>query len=280
MNRITAKLSRIFRWFSDRQGYFGAKLFGLRVPVFPLMHLPDGFTVQKVGETGLSLVENFCTEDEAQHLINLARTRLRRSRITIGNKQVQDDYRTSQTAIVYDPFHERRGGHSAAAPCRYVAWFARNANVETVFVTRYGENEYYKAHQDFYPGFDGDRLYTVLIYLNDLAEDQGGGTVFEQLNIGVRPKLGRAVIWTNTNPDGSHHEETTHEALPVTNGGEKWAIQLWFRAYEMIEIPPGMIEVPQEKTGQAAIGSKRTCRPEPGPLAKWKPGSVYAKAFS
>jgi len=278
MNRFTAKLQRIFRWFSDRQGYFGAKLFGLRVPVFPLMHLPDGFTVQRVGDTGLSLVENFCTEDEAQHLINVARERLRRSRITIDNKQVQDDYRTSQTAIVYDPFVKddvvipllHRAGMLLGLPA---------ANVETVFVTRYGDNEYYKAHQDFYPGFDGDRLYTVLIYLNDLDEDQGGGTVFEKLNIGVRPRLGRAVVWTNTNPDGSHHEETTHEALPVTNGGEKWAIQLWFRAYEMIEVPPGMIEAPQEKPGKPLSGSEAL------PAGAWavgevEPGSVYAKAFS
>ena len=278
MNRITAKIRRSWRWLSDRQGYFGAKLFGLRVPVFPLMHLPDGFTVQQIGETGLSLVENFCTADEAQHLINIARTRLRRSRITVGDKQVQDEYRTSQTAIVYDPFTSdevvipllHRAGMLLGLP---------GTNVETVFVTRYGENEYYKAHQDFYPGFDGDRLYTVLIYLNDMNEDQGGGTVFEKLNIGVRPKLGRAVVWTNTNPDGSHHEETVHEALPVKNGGEKWAIQLWFRAYEMIDIPPGMIETPQQQPGKPLTGREEL------PAGAWavgdiEQGSVYAKAFS
>ncbi|MBT8422962.1 MAG: 2OG-Fe(II) oxygenase [Gammaproteobacteria bacterium] len=278
LKRIIAKLKRMYRWCSDRQGYFGGRLFGLRVPVFPLMHLPDGFTVHQVGDTGLSLIENFCTEDEAQHLINVARTKLRRSRITIGDKQVQDDYRTSQTAIVYDRFTQdkvvipllHRAGMLFGLPA---------ANVETVFVTRYGENEYYKPHQDFYPGFDGDRLYTVLIYLNDLEEHQGGSTVFEKLNIGVRPKLGRAVVWTNTNPDGSHHEETTHEALPVTNGGEKWAIQLWFRAYEMIEVPHGIIDAPQSQPGRPLTGR------EDIPAGAWvvgevEPGSVYAKAFS
>ena len=137
----------------------------------------------------------------------------------------------------------------------------------------------YKAHQDFYPGFDGDRLYTVLIYLNDLTEEQGGGTVFENLNIGVRPKLGRAVIWTNKNPDGSHHEETTHEALPVTEGAEKWVVQLWFRNYEMIGVPAALIETPQTAQGQALTGD------EDIPAGAWAPGEVspdspYGRAFS
>ena len=76
------------------------------------------------------------------------------------------------------------------------------------------------------------------------------------------------MIWTNTNPDGSHHDETTHEALPVTNGGEKWAIQLWFRAYQMIEVPPGMIEVPQEKPGKPLSGSEEL------PAGAWAVGFV------
>lgn len=278
MNRLIAKIRGLYRWLTDRQGYFGARLFGLRVPVFPLMHLPDGFTVHKVGDTGLNVVENFCTADEAQHLINAARTRLRESRITIDNKQVLDDYRTSKTATVYDPFVQ----DEVVVPLLYRAGMLLGLppeNVETVYVTRYSEGEYYKAHEDFYSGFDGDRLYTVLIYLNDMEESQGGGTVFEQLNIGVRPRLGRAVIWTNRNPDGSPHPETRHEAMPVTNGGEKWVIQLWFRAYSLIDIPPGMVDAPQTRPGAALTGNENI------PAGAWavgevSPDSPYGKAFS
>jgi Rps23 Pro-64 3,4-dihydroxylase Tpa1-like proline 4-hydroxylase len=107
-------------------------------------------------------------------------------------------------------------------------------HVETVFVTRYLSGEYYKKHEDFFPGFQGDRLYTVLIYLNDLNPEQGGGTTFEKLRLAATPKCGRAISWTNRNPDQSTHPETTHEALPVAEGAEKWAIQLWFRRYELI----------------------------------------------
>jgi prolyl 4-hydroxylase len=277
MTRLFAKLNRLYRWLTDRQSYFVARTFGLRVPVFPLMHVPDGFAVSSVGNTGLTLVENFCTPAEAEHLITQARSRLRDSRITINNQQVKDSYRTSKTAIVYDRFLR----DPMIVPLLYRAGMLLGlppAHVETVFVTRYEAGEYYKAHEDFYPGFDGDRLYTVLIYLNDLAEADGGGTVFNALKLGVRPRLGRAVIWTNTNPDGSHHAETTHEALPVTQG-EKWAIQLWFRNYPMMATPAAAEPPPQVATGLPLDGTEAL------PAGAWAvtevtPGSPYDKAFS
>ena len=139
-------------------------------------------------------------------------------------------------------------------------------NVESVYVTRYRAGEYYKAHHDAYEGFDGDRYYTTLIYLNDMEESEGGGTVFEKLNIGVRPKCGRAVIWTNRNPDGSTHAETTHEALPVNEGTEKWVIQLWFRSYKMIDIPANELD-----SGNAAtITALREAKNCLGALGLWK----------
>ena len=198
--------------------------------------------------------------------------------ITINNQQIKNDYRTSQTAMVFDPFNKDR----AVLPLLYRAGMLLGlpcTNVETVYVTRYGEGEFYKAHEDFYAGFDGDRLYTVLVYLNDLGPDQGGGTVFEKLKVGVNPKRGRAVIWTNTNPDGSYHQETRHEALPVKNGAEKWVIQLWFRKYPMIRIPDSLVDAPQTAKGEALTGSETL------PEGAWAPGEVtpdspYGKAFS
>lgn len=278
MTKIFRKVRNYYRWAMDRRGYARAKLLGPNVPLFPLAFLPHGFTVTHAGETGISIVENFCTPEEAAYLIDSARGKLQESRITINNKRIRDDYRRSQTAMVFDPYNK----DPAILPLLYRAGMLLglpHGNVETVFVTRYQEGEYYKAHQDFYPGFDGDRLYTVLIYLNDLRDDQGGGTVFEKLNIGVKPRLGRAVIWTNTNPDGSHHAETTHEALPVENGGEKWAVQLWFRNYELINVPESAIIAPQTRPGTALKGDEAL------PAGAWAvgdvdPNSPYGKAFS
>ncbi|MGI9290904.1 MAG: prolyl hydroxylase family protein [Gammaproteobacteria bacterium] len=278
MNRLFRKIRKTVHWVADRKGYWKARLLGPDVPLYPIAFLPNGFKINHGGETGLCIVDNFCTPEEAAYLIDAAHDKLLDSRITIGNRRIKDDYRTSQTALVFDPINK----DPQVLPLLYRASMllgVAHTNVESVYVTRYQEGEYYKAHQDFYKGFDGDRLYTVLIYLNDLDDNQGGGTVFEKLNIGVKPRLGRAVIWTNTNPDGSHHEETSHEALPVENGGEKWAIQLWFRKYEMIGIPDSMVETPQTLTGQPLKGDENM---PPGSWAPGEPepGSPYHKAFN
>lgn len=277
IRKIYSRLRNYYYWLTDRRGYFLARLFGVRVPVFPLVFMPNGFTISRLGETGISVAENFCTPEEARYLIDRASSRLQDSRITIDNKQITDDYRTSKTAMVFDP-HDK---DPAILPLLIRASMLLGVpftHVETVFVTRYKDGEYYKAHEDFYPGFDGDRLYTVLIYLNDLADEQGGGTVFEKLNVGVRPRLGRAVIWTNRNPDGSPHPETRHEALPVAEGAEKWVIQLWFRNYKMINVPLSSIDTPQSEPGRALSGEETL------PDGAWAPGEVaadspYGKAF-
>lgn len=253
-------------------------MFGLRVPVLPLELLPDGFTISWAGYTGIAIVDNFVTRKEADYLIAQAAEKLTDSQITVGNKRIKDDYRTSQTAIVLNPncldpaviTIVRRAAMLLSLPA---------SHVESVYVTRYRGGEYYKAHQDAYPGFDGDRLYTTLIYLNDLEEMAGGGTVFEKLNIGVRPKCGRAVIWTNKNEDGFIHPESLHEAMPVSPGAVKWVIQLWFRGYPLIAMPAVSSDNLQVKRGEPLQGNEAL------PDGVWAPGKILGdsndgRAFS
>ena len=74
--------------------------------------------------------------------------------------------------------------------------------------------------------------------------------MFEDLGVSLRPRLGRAVLWTNRNPDNSVHWETRHRALPVTGPAEKWVVQLWFRRYRMFrEVAQRVAGAPQAVTG-------------------------------
>jgi hypothetical protein len=59
MKRIFSKLRQYFYWLADRKGFFLAKLFGPKVPLFPLSFLPDGFSVSGAGKTGLFIIDNF-----------------------------------------------------------------------------------------------------------------------------------------------------------------------------------------------------------------------------
>lgn len=232
MKRLLRKIRDRAMQLYYRRNYYLAQVFRPTVPYRPLSDIPDGFRVHRVGKTGICLVDGFCTSGEAGMIIEKARPLLSRSGVNEGGKTVSSGGRTSATALVFDQGRQdpdllpvmRRAAMLVGLPYTHA---------EAVFVTRYSEGEFYKAHVDYGDNFHVDRLYTVLIYLNDLADDQGGGTVFPYLKVGVRPRLGRAVSWTNMNPDGSVHAETAHAAMPVENGGEKWTIQLWFHAYEM-----------------------------------------------
>jgi prolyl 4-hydroxylase len=198
----------------------------------------------------VSVVDNFCTPDEAQQVIELARNKLAPRGVIINQKPVLFATRTSETATVFDDTHQDprvlsllyRGAMLMGVPFDFI---------DPVSVTRYKDGEKFESHFDFSVGFLGDRAYTLLIYLNDLEEGQGGETVFEDLNFAVRPRRGRAIAWTNKNPDGTVHRETRHSARPV-HGAEKWVIQLWFRRYRTFTPRMGkeQPEVPQGRTGE------------------------------
>lgn len=233
-----------YRW----RYYLLHQLVPRKSPEFNLAFLPDGLTVRKVGETGVSIVENFCTAEEANEIRRLAEPNLAPAKIIRDGKAIDHPKRRCDTATIFGADHP--DGKLLPIACRAAALTGLPyTHMEGVVVTRYGEGQFYEEHVDFGKGMAADRVYTVLVYLNDLAPEQGGTTVFPKLKMEVAPKLGRAVCWTNINPDGSGHQETAHAAMPVRDGGEKWVIQFWFRNYKMfsnIKANP-----PQAKPGSA-----------------------------
>jgi hypothetical protein len=202
--------------------------------MMPWSVLPDGFKVTRLFHTGVYVIDDFCSAAEAADIIAVASGRLNRSRIRTESGFTDSDERSSYTALMYGPGYR----YSSVVPLmrRAAALVGLPyTHLEEVYVTRYRETEFYGQHIDYGDNFDVDRLYTVLLYLNTVPEEQGGATVFPTLKAAVQPLVGRAVTWTNKNPDGSGHLESNHAAFPVKNNGEKWAIQFWFRRYRMID---------------------------------------------
>ena len=242
------KLLNLLRGAWKRRRFHLHRLLRPELPPHNVSWVPDGFTVRHLARTGVSVVDNFCTPEEAVAVIEAARSRLKRSGVLINGKFQDHEGRVSYTAHLYGREHR----HEALFPLMQRAAMLTGVpytHIETVYVTRYPEGGLYNEHLDFGPEYPVDRLYTVLLYLNTVPEEQGGETVFPSLGVSVQPQVGRAVTWTNKNPDGSGHSENSHTACPVKNGGEKWVIQFWLRAYPMV---PGVSAVhsPQARTGQ------------------------------
>ena len=104
---------------------------------------------------------------------------------------------------------------------------------------------YYKVGGEYKPHFDGfdykrekswlenggQRLITVIAYLNDVEE--GGGTSFPEIGFDICAKKGNVVVFHNSLPSENlpHpviHPKSLHGGMPVVKG-EKWMVNLWFR---------------------------------------------------
>ena len=113
------------------------------------------------------------------------------------------------------------------------------SNFEHTQVVRYEPGQYYKLHLDQFdemnhqPG--GPRVFTLLIYLNDVEDGAGGETVFKYAGddgkmLFVHPRQGRAILWPNTldsDPLAREHK-AMHAGGPLRKG-VKFAVNQWIR---------------------------------------------------
>ena len=103
-------------------------------------------------------------------------------------------------------------------------------NAEDIQLIRYQKNEEYKHHWDAFGSetklSENQRLFTALVYLTDV--EKGGETDFRELNIKIKPKKGKIIVFQNClNDNKTPHPDSIHAGLPVLEG-EKYAFNLWF----------------------------------------------------
>jgi prolyl 4-hydroxylase len=94
---------------------------------------------------------------------------------------------------------------------------------------RYEEGQYFEAHYDWYPPYEGEqaRTYTAIIYLND--DFEGGYTKFPKMQLTLTPRAGAMVYWDNQDR-GRQDKMMLHEGSRVT-GGTKYILTKFFRSY-------------------------------------------------
>ena len=107
---------------------------------------------------------------------------------------------------------------------------------ETMQGQRYAPGQQFRAHQDYFhegesywprmKATGGQRTWTAMIYLNDVAE--GGATWFPRAGIRVSPRRGLLLAWNNMDADGAPNAATQHEGMAVTQG-TKYIVTKWFR---------------------------------------------------
>ena len=179
-------------------------------------------------------VRGFLSPDECALLIESGRANLRRSIVVDGKAgKSPAPSRTSESCYLHK---------------ESTAWLAERIEQllpgkgapthEPPQVARYLSGQYYLPHFDAFdmatgPGREcamtgGQRLATVLVYLNDVAE--GGATYFPKLDLRVRPELGKALVFFPCSLDGTLDTQALHTAENATD--ETWVCRVWVREHE------------------------------------------------
>ena len=106
---------------------------------------------------------------------------------------------------------------------------------EAPVITKYDIGALFASHNDASPtkgsewsDSGGQRIATVITYLNTCANEKGGGTKFDDLNFTVQPKKGCALVfypsdWDTLEADG----RTIHQSLEAVD--TKYIVQLFGR---------------------------------------------------
>jgi prolyl 4-hydroxylase len=192
----------------------------------------------------IATINNFITDDECDHIINLAKPHLMRSLVSSNNGGILSEGRTSKTTWI---------NHSTDNITKNVINKICNLVNKPIETAESFQVIYYDINQEYRPHYDGwdhvydneknvrclksggQRILTVLCYLNNV--EQGGSTSFPKLNIDIKPEKGKLVIfenvYTNTN---IKHELSLHAGTPVIKG-EKYAFNLWFREMNRKTVP-------------------------------------------
>ena len=182
---------------------------------------------------------NFLTPEECDHLISYSKPYLKRSTV-IDDKSsgsLKDDRRTSEGMFM--PYNhgdlkiqkiEERISKVTSIPV---------SHGESIQVLHYQVGGEYQPHYDFFDpstagglhhyNRGGQRVCSFLMYLN--TPDEGGATVFPNVNIAVQPRKGDALLFYNINEMGQTDRLSLHGGAPVVRG-EKWLATKWLREKE------------------------------------------------
>lgn len=195
---------------------------------------------------------NFISIDDCEHIMSRATNQLEKSFVMGGNNETNEPYRSSFNAwlsrdIVLEKILKKLEVVTNV-PISYLL-----QKTEELQVVKYENQGQFKLHHDssnFHP-----RFFTLLLYLNDLADDNSGGETYfpfagkdrsfdysiedaiskgfttyeENKNVGtyVKPKQGDAILFFNYNINGEIDTSAVHAGLPLQSTHDKWIANYW-----------------------------------------------------
>lgn len=172
-------------------------------------------------------IDNILSSTECDKLIKYSKSKkLQESTVFDSNSNIINNNRKSKTTWfkLYENEIETKCSNIAKKLTK-----KNDCNLEQLQLVYYDTGGYFKPHHDTTKDTNIDtivtsREYTLLIYLNDIEE--GGETVFPYLNLEIKPKKGKGILFRTLDDNDEIIEESLHGGKPVIKG-EKWICNKW-----------------------------------------------------
>ncbi|XP_071696207.1 probable prolyl 4-hydroxylase 10 [Rutidosis leptorrhynchoides] len=198
------------------------------------------------------IYHNFLSQNECEHLINLAKPHMEKSTVVDNDTGKSKDSRVRTSS---GTFLARGRDETISNIEKRIAdfTFLPVENGEGLQVLHYEVGQKYEPHYDYFlDQFNtkngGQRIATVLMYLSDVEE--GGETVFPAAKgnisdvpwwnelsecgkegLSVKPRMGDALLFWSMKPDASLDSSSLHGGCPVIKGN-KWSSTKWIHVDE------------------------------------------------
>ena len=192
-------------------------------------------TGRKVNDDPLVVVfENFLDDLEVEQLLAAADAKLQTALVSDDKSGVESAGRSGRNCWIPHSYNaviedlSLRVAEVVGIPLE---------NAESLQIVHYAESQQYAPHFDAWDAATergqrcmvkgGQRMVTCLMYLNDVEE--GGGTSFPKLDMEVRARKGRMLLFHNCHAGSTvRNPNSLHGGMPVLKG-QKWACNFWFR---------------------------------------------------
>jgi len=138
---------------------------------------------------------------------------------------IMNPVRTSDTAVF--PWVAENPAVHALNRRIAAASATRAEQGEPLQVLRYAAGQEYRPHIDAVPGLANQRIFTMLVWLNE--DYEGGETRFIETGLTVKGRMGDALLFENVDAEGRPDTRMVHAGLPVTRGVKLLASR-WIRA--------------------------------------------------
>jgi len=181
----------------------------------------------------IRLIHNFLEVGEAEHLIDTVHRRLNSS--GIGEGDVNTTIRYSKSGFI--------GKSEDLIITKIENRIAKYLNstldhMERLQLLNYKKGQFYNYHFDWFTDYNytinedrrNQRKHTMILYLNTIPKQYGGGTSFKYLNITVNPIKNNALYFHNLHQNGTGHNMTLHAGDELLSDEvQKWVINSWTR---------------------------------------------------